>query len=93
MQRGRYAALPQLGSPVGTLMSSGAFALVLLLPDETFDSWGWRLPFLAAFPLLANEEGRRTLRRYFEPYLRLAAQRIEVIAKDLQDDLRAYSGL
>jgi MFS family permease len=33
-------------------MSSGAFALVLLLPEESFDSWGWRLPFLAAFPLL-----------------------------------------
>jgi MFS family permease len=51
-QRGRYAAFPQLGSPVGTLVSSGAFALVLLLPAEAFDSWGWRLPFLAAFPLL-----------------------------------------
>jgi MFS family permease len=51
-QRGRFAALPQLGSPVGTLMSSGAFALVLLLSDESFDAWGWRLPFLAAFPLL-----------------------------------------
>ncbi|AUZ88654.1 MFS transporter [Arthrobacter agilis] len=51
-KRGRYAALVQVGSPVGTLMSSGAFALVLLLPSEAFDSWGWRLPFLAAFPLL-----------------------------------------
>jgi MFS family permease len=51
-KRGRYAALPQIGSPVGTLLSSGAFALVLLLPDESFDSWGWRLPFLAAFPML-----------------------------------------
>ncbi|MDQ1006340.1 MFS family permease [Streptomyces sp. V4I23] len=51
-KRGRYAALPQVGSPVGTLLSSGAFALVLLLPDEQFDSWGWRLPFLLAFPLL-----------------------------------------
>ena len=51
-KRGRYAALVQVGSPVGTLMSSGAFALVLLLPAEVFDSWGWRLPFLAAFPLL-----------------------------------------
>jgi MFS family permease len=51
-KRGRYAAFPQLGSPVGTLLSSGAFALVLLLPDRTFDAWGWRLPFLAAFPLL-----------------------------------------
>lgn len=51
-KRGRYAALPQVGSPVGTLLSSGAFALVLLLPSDSFDSWGWRLPFLAAFPLL-----------------------------------------
>lgn len=51
-KRGRYAALVQVGSPIGTLMSSGAFALVLLLPSESFDSWGWRLPFLAAFPLL-----------------------------------------
>ncbi|MHA7277894.1 MFS transporter [Arthrobacter sp. Hz1] len=51
-KRGRYAALVQVGSPVGTLMSSGAFALVLLLPSEAFDTWGWRLPFLAAFPLL-----------------------------------------
>ncbi|WP_461188524.1 MFS transporter [Arthrobacter sp. Z4-13] len=51
-KRGRYAALVQVGSPVGTLMSSGAFALVLLMPPDVFDSWGWRLPFLAAFPLL-----------------------------------------
>ncbi|MEJ3651606.1 MFS transporter [Actinomycetes bacterium KLBMP 9759] len=52
-RRGRYAVMPQIGSPIGTLLSSGAFAAVALLPDESFDSWGWRLPFLAAFPLLA----------------------------------------
>lgn len=52
-QRARYAALVQVGSPVGTLMSSGAIALVLLFPPEEFDAWAWRLPFLAAFPLLA----------------------------------------
>lgn len=51
-KRGRYAALVQLGSPVGTLVSSGAFALVLLLPPAAVDAWGWRLPFLFAFPLL-----------------------------------------
>lgn len=51
-QRGRYAAFVQLGSPIATLISSGAFALVLLLPPESFDAWGWRLPFLFAFPLL-----------------------------------------
>ena len=51
-KRGRYAALVQVGSPVGTLMSSGGIALVLLLPPASFDAWGWRLPFLAAFPLV-----------------------------------------
>jgi MFS family permease len=51
-RRGRYAAMPQIGSPIGTLLSSGAILLVSLLPDESFDAWGWRLPFLAAFPLL-----------------------------------------
>ncbi|WGD38020.1 MFS transporter [Lysinibacter sp. HNR] len=50
--RGRYAALVQVSSPIATLMSSGAFALVLLLPSEAFDAWGWRVPFLLAFPLL-----------------------------------------
>lgn len=51
--RNRLAALVQLSSPIATLMSSGAFALVLLLPAASFDAWGWRLPFLAALPLLA----------------------------------------
>ena len=51
-KRARYAALVQVGSPVGTLLSSGAFALVIMMPTEAFDAWGWRLPFLAAFPML-----------------------------------------
>ena len=51
-KRGRFAAMVQIGSPVGTLLSSGAFTLVLLFPSETFDAWGWRIPFLLAFPLL-----------------------------------------
>jgi MFS family permease len=53
-RRGFYAALPQLGSPVGTILTA---ALYLLLPAilSTADmaSWGWRIPFLVAFPLLA----------------------------------------
>ncbi|NKX55712.1 MFS transporter [Arthrobacter mobilis] len=51
-KRGRYAALVQVGSPVATLMASTAFTLVLLLPSETFDAWGWRIPFLLAIPML-----------------------------------------
>ncbi|MFM9370405.1 MFS transporter [Streptomyces sp. Da 82-17] len=51
-KHGSYSAVPQLGSPVGTLLSSGAFALVGMLPDDAFYAWGWRVPFLVAFPLL-----------------------------------------
>lgn len=52
-KRARYAALPQIGSPIGTLLSSGGFfAMAYLLSKDDFDSFGWRIPFLAAIPLL-----------------------------------------
>lgn len=52
-KHGFYSAIPQLGSPVATLMSTGALTIVSTLPDEDFFSWGWRIPFLLAFPFLA----------------------------------------
>jgi len=52
-ERAKYASIPQLGSPVGTILSSGAFfATSAILSEATFDSWGWRIPFLLALPLL-----------------------------------------
>src|SRR5829696_3186651 len=60
-------SLPQLdGTP---FLTDGGLETSLVFLD------GVELPAFAAFPLLADEEGRRRLRRYFEPYLRLAAQR------------------
>ncbi|GAA0034492.1 MULTISPECIES: MFS transporter [Brevibacterium] len=51
--RARYAAIPQIGSPIGTILSSGGFfVMTLLLSQESFNSWGWRIPFLIAIPLL-----------------------------------------
>lgn len=52
-RRGFYAALPQLGSPVGSILSAVVF-IVLTLSLSTADiaAWGWRIPFLTAFPLL-----------------------------------------
>lgn len=52
-KEGAYASLPMLGSPVGNIVSTGAFLLLGFLPPEVFDSWGWRVPFLLAFPMLA----------------------------------------
>ena len=52
-KRARYAVFPQIGSPIGTLMSSGGFFLMaVIVPTQAFDAWGWRIPFLAAIPLL-----------------------------------------
>jgi MFS family permease len=53
-RRGLYAALPQLGSPVGTILTSVLYLLLpLILSQDDMVAWGWRLPFLLAFPLLA----------------------------------------
>ncbi|MCX2746849.1 MFS transporter [Arthrobacter sp. MI7-26] len=52
-KRGFYASMVQLGSPSGTLLSSGAIALVTLLPKSEFLSWGWRLPYLVSIVLVA----------------------------------------
>src|SRR3712207_2224806 len=59
--------LPQLdGTP---FLTDGGLETSLVFLD------GVDLPAFAAFPLVADEEGRARLRRYFEPYLRLAAER------------------
>ncbi|NUR93104.1 MAG: MHS family MFS transporter [Nonomuraea sp.] len=47
-----YAAFAQQGSPAGSILATGIFALVSLLPDEAFLSYGWRIPFLASAVLL-----------------------------------------
>lgn len=51
-KRAFYGAMPQYGSPVGNLGSSGIVALVTLLPQEQFETWGWRIPFLISFVLM-----------------------------------------
>ncbi len=51
-KRGRYASMIQIGSPAGTILSSGAFAGVALLDEDAMLSWGWRLPFIASFVLV-----------------------------------------
>lgn len=51
-RKGFFGSIPQMGVPVGTILSTGAFALLALLPEEQFLSWGWRIPFLASFLLV-----------------------------------------
>jgi metabolite-proton symporter len=52
-RRAFYASFPQAGVPAGTFLSSGAFFLVTLMPEEQLLSWGWRIPFLSSLILIA----------------------------------------
>ena len=52
-RRGFYGSWPQLGAFVGLLLSTIVFRAVSKMPDADFLSWGWRVPFLASFVLVA----------------------------------------
>jgi len=46
-QRGLYGGLQQCSSASGFLLGSGIAALTAsLLPTESMESWGWRIPFI-----------------------------------------------
>ena len=51
--RARFGMFPPLGAPVGFLLANGLFlALGLALTPAAFQSFGWRLPFLASAVLV-----------------------------------------
>lgn len=51
-KRGWYAALGQLGAPVGFLIAGALFAFLLKnLSTADFLDWGWRYPFYVAFAI------------------------------------------
>lgn len=51
-KRGWYSSWPQLGVPIGLLSSTLAVTAVTMLPEEDFQAWGWRIPFLISIVLV-----------------------------------------
>jgi MFS family permease len=51
-RRGFWASWPQLGVPIGLLLSTGAVKLMSAISGSGFDSWGWRIPFLVSIVLV-----------------------------------------
>ena len=53
-KRGLLGSFAQIGVPVGLVLGTGGMTLLsaTLSPDE-FNSWGWRIPFLASLVLVA----------------------------------------
>ena len=59
-------SLPQLGG--ATFLTDGGIETTLLFHD------GLELPFFAAYDLLTRDGGADALRRYYEPYVRIASE-------------------
>ncbi|MEU3216182.1 MFS transporter [Streptomyces sp. NPDC032161] len=49
-----YAGFPQMGTPGGLVLANVVFLTTnALVGDRAFTSWGWRIPFLLSFVLVA----------------------------------------
>ena len=52
-KRGFYGAFAQAGAPMGVILANLAFIITSsLVSEESFYSWGWRIPFLASAILI-----------------------------------------
>ena len=52
-QRGYYGAFAQAGAPIGVILANLALIITsALVSDEFFNTWGWRIPFLASALLI-----------------------------------------
>ncbi len=89
-KRALYGMFPQLGAPLGFLLSSAVFLLLSRwLTDEQFFRFGWRLPFLASAVLvLLGLYVRLTLTE--TPVFRAAMQREERVAAPMMEVFRRH---
>ncbi|MDQ1670227.1 MAG: hypothetical protein QOE40_2288 [Actinomycetota bacterium] len=51
-RRGLMASWPQMGVPLGLILSTGAVKITSSLTGDNFDTWGWRIPFLFSIVLI-----------------------------------------
>ncbi|MGO3362359.1 MAG: MFS transporter [Corynebacterium sp.] len=52
-KRGLFGAYPQIGVPLGLILATTfMFIITTSMDDATFQSWGWRLPFLSSIVLI-----------------------------------------
>lgn len=51
-RRGLMASWPQLGVPMGLLLSTALVQIVSRATGDSFQAWGWRIPFLVSVVLV-----------------------------------------
>jgi metabolite-proton symporter len=90
-KRALYGMFPQLGAPIGFLLSGGTFFLLSRwLTDKQFFAFGWRLPFLASAVLvLLGLYVRLTISE--TPVFQASIQRDEQVAVPILTVLRSHT--
>ncbi len=91
-RRAWYGMFPQLGAPLGFLLSGGVFLVLSeALTDAQFFSFGWRIPFLASAVLvLIGLYVRLTITE--TPVFREALTRRERVGVPMLTVLRSHPG-
>ena len=90
-RRALYGMFPQLGAPIGFLLSGGVFLLLSRwLTDRQFFAFGWRLPFLASAALvLLGLYVRLSITE--TPVFQAAQRRAEQVGVPMLSVLRRYA--
>src|ERR1700722_18531904 len=90
-KRALYGMFPQLGAPIGFLLSGGTFLLLShWLTDKQFFTFGWRLPFLASAVLvLLGLYVRLTITE--TPVFQASIQRAEQVGVPILTVLRRHT--
>jgi MFS family permease len=87
--RGLMASWPQLGVPIGLLLSTGMIELVSSATGASFTTWGWRIPFLTSLVLIAVGLYVR-LRVSETPEFTQLMRRAAVVRQPVCDAIRNY---
>lgn len=88
-RRGFFGALPQMGVPIGLLLSTAVFAAASRLPNDQFLAWGWRIPFLVSIALIGVGLFIR-LRVMESPLFEEIRQKKKVVSAPCVELLRTY---
>jgi metabolite-proton symporter len=92
-KRAWYGMFPQLGAPIGFILSNGFFLFLSWeMTDADFLAYGWRIPFLASALLVWVGLFVR-LRLEETPVFRKAMEKRERAAVPLLETLRVHGGL
>lgn len=90
-RRGRYSGLLGVCSPLSQILANGALLLLAsVMSAEAFESFGWRIPFLASFVLIVIGVYIRLKVSETPAFVELRATTVARIGSPLRDVLRLH---